>query len=276
MIIEMIKFTKMYGNGNDFIIIDEFQDKVVADQDKPDFAFNYCDRNFGIGADGIIFLQPSETADIRMRLFQPDRSEAEMCGNGIRCLSKYAIDEGYVKSGSFTVETLSGVLNIESKIDDGIWIKVNMGKPGFRGSEIPADCEVDFFEKEIGAYKVYAVNTGVPHAVIFVDDLDITLETEAPKIRYDKNFPEGANVNFAVIENGTQMRIRTYERGLECESLSCGTGSVASVVVAKRLGLVKGDRIKVVTSGGDLFIYESGGNAFMEGTAETVYDGFIR
>ncbi|MDY6931305.1 MAG: diaminopimelate epimerase [Halobacteriota archaeon] len=271
----MIRFTKMHGNGNDFVIIDEFEDIVVLNREKPDFSKNYCDRNFGIGADGIIFLQPSKTADIRMRLFQPDGSEAEMCGNGIRCLSKYAIDEGYVKSGSFTVETLSGVLSIESKINDGIWIEVNMGRPGFMGSEIPADCKEEFVEKTIGEYKVYAVNTGVPHAVIFLSDLDISIEKEAPKIRYDKFFPEGANVNFAVV-NGSEIRIRTYERGLESESLSCGTGSVACVVIAKRLDLVKGDRIKVVTPGGNLFISESNGDVFMEGTAKTVYDGIIR
>lgn len=271
----MIKFTKMHGNGNDFVIIDEFEGTVVPDQDKPDFAFRYCDRWFGIGADGIIFLLPSAKADFRMMLFQPDRSEADMCGNGIRCISKYAIDQGYVKPGSFTVETPAGVLSIESKKDDRIWIKVNMGRPGFKGSEIPADCEEDFFEREISGYKVYAVNTGVPHAVIFLDDLDIPLEVDAPAIRYDKVFPEGVNVNFAVVE-GSQIRIRTYERGLECESFSCGTGSVACVVMAKHLGIVEGDRIKVVTSGGDLFIYESDGNIYLEGGAKTVYDGVIR
>ena len=150
----MIKFTKMHGNGNDFVIIDEFEGTVMPDRDKPDFAFRYCDRWFGIGADGIIFLLPSAKADFRMMLFQPDRSEADMCGNGIRCLSKYAIDEGYVKPGSFTVETPAGVLSIESKKDDRIWIKVNMGRPGFKGGEIPADCEEDFFEREINGYKV--------------------------------------------------------------------------------------------------------------------------
>jgi len=118
----MIKFTKLHGNGNDFILIDEYQNEIV--KDKAEFAATYCDRRFGIGADGVLFLSKSDCADIRMRLLQPDRSEAEMCGNGIRCLAKYAIDEGYITgAGSFAIETIVGVLTVDL---DGEWIKVDL------------------------------------------------------------------------------------------------------------------------------------------------------
>ncbi|MEA1944759.1 MAG: diaminopimelate epimerase, partial [Euryarchaeota archaeon] len=118
----MIRFTKLHGNGNDFILIDEYHNEII--KDKADFAARYCDRRFGIGADGVLFLSKADHADIRMRLFQPDRSEAEMCGNGIRCLVRYAIDERYLNSGTFTIETLAGIMEVDV---DSEWIRVNMG-----------------------------------------------------------------------------------------------------------------------------------------------------
>ncbi|MDY6964786.1 MAG: diaminopimelate epimerase [Halobacteriota archaeon] len=271
----MLSFTKMHGNGNDFIIIDEFEKEAVFDQDKANFATRYCDRRFGIGADGVLYISASNKADLKMRLFQPDGSEAEMCGNGIRCLAKYAIDKNYVQLGSFTVETLNDILRIEARKDDEIWIKVDMGKPRFDRREIPADGEGEFLEEDLYGYTVSAVNTGVPHAVIFVNDLDIVLEEVASEIRFHQVFPLGANVNFALVK-GDKLHIRTYERGLEAESLSCGTGSVACAVVAWRLGKVKGDEIDVKTKGGVLCISKKDGRAYMEGTAETVYEGVIR
>ena len=252
----MIRFTKLHGNGNDFILIDEYLGEVV--RDKPGFAATYCDRRFGIGADGVLFLSWSDRADIRMRLFQPDRSEAEMCGNGIRCLVRYAIDEGYV-AGSFTIETLAGVLTVGL---DGEWIRVNMGRPVYNGIE------------HLDGYEVHSTNTGVPHAIILATDLNLEIDTIAPGIRYAPVFPEGANVNFVKIENDQEITIRTYERGVEAETLSCGTGAVASAYVAHRLGLT-GDRVVVRTAGGDLRISIEEGVAFMEGGAVRVYDGVV-
>jgi len=254
----MIRFTKLHGNGNDFILIDEYDGEVV--QDKPGFAARYCDRRFGIGADGVLFLSKADHADIRMRLFQPDRSEAEMCGNGIRCLVRYAIDEKYLNSETCTIETLAGVMKVD--VDSG-WIRVNMGTPVYSGIEYP------------GGYEVHSTNTGVPHAVIFVDDLNLAIDEIAPGIRYAPVFPEGANVNFVRIENDHEIRIRTYERGVEQETLSCGTGSVASAFISHRLGRT-GDRVTVHTTGGDLRVtIAEDGVAFMEGTAVRVYDGTV-
>ncbi|RLG30867.1 diaminopimelate epimerase [Methanosarcinales archaeon] len=253
----MIRFTKLHGNGNDFILIDEYAGEVVPD--KPGFAATYCDRRFGIGADGVLFLMKSDCADIRMRLFQPDRSEAEMCGNGIRCLVRYAIDEGYI-TGASAVETLAGIMEVDL---DAEWIKVNMGTP--------AACGIEHLE----GYEVYSTNTGVPHAVIFVDDLEIAIDEIAPAIRYAPVFPKGANVNFVKVKNASEIAIRTYERGVEGETLSCGTGAVASAYVAHRSGKT-GDRVVVHTVGGSLRIsLAADGEAFMEGAAVRVFDGTV-
>ncbi len=256
----MIKFTKLHGNGNDFILIDEYQDEIV--RDKAEFAATYCDRRFGIGADGVLFLSKSDHADIRMQLFQPDRSEAEMCGNGIRCLARYAIDEGYItRDGSFAIETLAGVLTVDT---DGEWIKVDMGTPKWGGV------------REINEYEVHSVNTGVPHAIIFTDDQEVAINEIAPKIRYAPVFPEGTNVNFVKVDGESEILIRTYERGVEAETLSCGTGAVASAYVARRLGLT-GDQVVVRTAGGSLRIsFTADGVAFMAGGAVRVYEGFVK
>jgi len=253
----MIRFAKLHGNGNDFILIDEYDGEIIPD--KPGFAATYCDRRFGIGADGVLFLSKSEHADLRMRLFQPDRSEAEMCGNGIRCLVRYAIDEGYI-TGASTIETLAGIMEIDL---DSEWIKVNMGTPASGGIE------------HLEGYEVYSTNTGVPHAIIFVDDLEIAIDEIAPAIRYAPVFPKGANVNFVKVENTSEITIRTYERGVEGETLSCGTGAVASAYVAHRIGKT-GDRVVVHTAGGSLRIsLAADGEAFMEGAAVRVFDGTV-
>ena len=278
-----IPFTKMHGNGNDFIVIDEFERELVSDQNKADFSYRFCDRHFGIGADGVLFLSKSsrtDFADIKMRLFQPDRSEAEMCGNGICCLVKHACDKKYVLFGSVTVETVAGILTVKV-IKNGkngkIFINVNMGKVKFGRKDIPAKGDGTFLEEKMHGYKVSAVNTGVPHSVIFVDNLDIPLKEIAQKIRFDPVFPEGSNVNLVLVKNNS-LRIRTYERGVEEETLSCGTGSVASAVIARRLGKIEykgSEKTLVKTNGGSLSISEENDCAYMESTAKTVYNGTI-
>lgn len=272
----MIEFTKMHGNGNDFIIIDEFEKEVIPDDQKADFAVKYCDRRFGIGADGVLYLSESRKANLKMRLLQPDASEAEMCGNGIRCLAKYAFDNGYMDSGTASVETLAGVLLVETRMDDsGFWVKVNMGKSLKTRAEIPAlgDADDEFINEELHEHLVSAVNTGVPHAVIFVDDLEMDIIKVAPMIRFDPIFPNGANVNFVKVISRGEITIRTYERGVENETLSCGTGSVASAYLAHRLGKVDSE-VLVNTKGGALNIYLDD-FIFMEGPANTVYRGVI-
>jgi diaminopimelate epimerase len=268
-----IPFAKLHGNGNDFIIIDEYQNVVIPDEMKGQFAASYCDRRFGIGADGVIYLVRSEKNDLRMRLLQPDESEAEMCGNGIRCLAKAASDAGYVKD-SCTVETPAGPIGVAMEnTEDGFLATVTMTPPQFDRKDIPAAGEGEYRER-IGDFEVFAVNTGVPHAVIMVDAVDaIDVEAVAPPIRRHASFPKGANVNFVEKTGENSIRIRTFERGVEEETLSCGTGATASAAVAHRQGLV-GETVEVETRGGPLTIYLQDG-AKMKGPATTVFTGKI-
>jgi len=268
-----IRFAKLHGNGNDFIVIDEYNRIVIPDDMKGQFAANYCDRRFGIGADGVIYLSKSEKSDIRMRIFQPDESEAEMCGNGIRCLAKYALDAGYVKE-SCTVETPAGSLMVTMGYkDDEFTAMITMTTPKFDRKDIPATGTGDYKEP-IGDFDVYAVNTGVPHAVIMVSAVDaIDIVSVAPGIRRHTTFPNGANVNFVEKAGENSIRIRTFERGVEDETLSCGTGATASAAVAHKLGLV-GEIVNVETRGGPLTIYLKD-ETKMEGPADTVFTGII-
>ncbi len=270
----MIHFTKLHGNGNDFILIDEYERDIIPATGKASFAEKYCNRRFGIGADGVLYLGRSDRADLGMRIFNSDGTEAEMCGNGIRCLVKYALDKGYIKKEG-SVETLAGVLPISSRVEDRTWIKVNMGKPQFAREKIQARGTGEFLEVNLHGYEVSAVNTGVPHAVIFVDSLENDLILTAPRIRYDPVFPKGTNVNFVRLDSDDEITIRTYERGVEAETLSCGTGCVASAAIANRLGKT-GKKVKVNTKGGELRITLADDAAFMEGPAERVFDGSIQ
>lgn len=261
-------FTKLHGNGNDFILIDEMRQELVLEAAKGRFAAQCCRRSFGIGADGVLYLTNSLRAALGMRLFQPDGSEAEMCGNGIRCLAKYAWETGYV-SQSFEVETLAGIIPVQVRErEGGFWARVDMGVPRFDRAAIPAIGSGEFLNENLEDLAVSAVNTGVPHAVIFVDSLDLPIEEIAPLIRHSSVFPEGANVNF--VKEGDPLRVRTFERGVEAETFSCGTGAVASASVARRQGLV-GDDVLVQTRGGPLIVSFEGDRAFMEGPAVTVY-----
>ncbi len=263
-------FTKLHGNGNDFILIDEIHRELVPESMKGRFAIRCCRRNFGIGGDGVLFLVGSNRADVGMRLLQPDGSEAEMCGNGIRCLAKYAFEAGYVGE-SFKVETLAGVIPVQVReMDSSFWAKVDMGVPRFDRLSIPAIGEGEFIMEQLDGFQVSAVNTGVPHAVIFVENLDIPIEELAPLIRHSSVFPEGTNVNF--VKAGDPFEVRTFERGVEAETYSCGTGAVASASVAHKLGIIENE-VLVETRGGPLIIYFEGDHAFMEGPAVTVYTG---
>jgi len=260
-----IAFTKLHGNGNDFVLVDEMKGQIIPDEMKPDFSKAYCDRRFGIGGDGILFISKSAKADVRMRLFQPDGSEAEMCGNGIRCLAKYACDNGYTETKAFKIETMAGIMPVRGGYDnDGDFMAtINMGTPVYEDTH------------KIGKYTVYSVNTGVPHAVIFVDDVDaIDIMADAPEIRHNVCYKNGTNVNFVQVTGESDIKIRTFERGVEGETLSCGTGSTASALIAAREGKVSGDVVHVKTAGGPLDI-TVGNLPLMTGPAETVYTGEI-
>lgn len=268
-----LHFTKLQGNGNDFILIDEYECVAIPDEMKAEFAQIYLDRRFGIGGDGVLYLSLSEQPGLKMRLFQPDGSEAEMCGNGIRCFAKYAYDQGYIK-GSCKVETLAGIIPVDiSYHDEDFLASIGMPEPKFLRKDIPATGDGEYKE-EIGGFEVYAVNTGVPHAVIFTDALDsVAVSESAPPIRKHKTFPNGANVNFVQRTGENSLRIRTYERGVEDETLSCGTGATAAAAVAHHLGYV-GPNVEVETRGGPLTI-SLGAETKMEGPAVTVFSGTI-
>ena len=258
-----IAFTKLHGNGNDFVLIDEMKGEIIPDEMKPEFAVAFCDRRFGIGGDGILFISKSDAADVKMRLFQPDGSEAEMCGNGIRCLAKYAFDKEYTETKAFKIETPAGIMAVRGGYDnDGDFMAtINMGAAVFDET------------RTIGNWTVYAVNTGVPHAVIFVEDLEnLDIEKEAPEIRHHPSFKNGTNVNFVQITGESDIQIRTFERGVEGETLSCGTGSTACALIAAREGKVTGDVIHVATAGGPLDITIAD-MPLMTGPAETVFEG---
>lgn len=266
-----ISFVKMHGNGNDFILIDEMNGIVIPDEMKGEFAELYCDRRFGIGGDGVLYLSPSETADVKMRIFQPDQSEAEMCGNGIRCLAVYAQSAGLVKD-TCTVETVAGVLDVVFTEQGAA---ITMTNPAFARKALPAtgDADADYCE-EIEGMTVYAANTGVPHAVIFVDDIEaVDIMQKGHVVRFHESFPQGANVNFVQVTGENELTIRTYERGVDGETLSCGTGATASAAIAHRLNKTGSD-VLVQTTGGPLSI-TVGEKTVMDGPATLVFSGAI-
>jgi diaminopimelate epimerase len=269
-----LPFVKLHGNGNDFILIDEWDGIKVPDEMKGEFASVYCDRRMGIGGDGVLFLGKTSEGNLAMRIFQPDESEADMCGNGIRCLVRYAYDRKYV-TDRCTVRTAAGEIDAFSGYDeDGDFLaEITMIEPRFDAPSIPAKGTGDFHEI-INGYEIYAANTGVPHAVVFVKDLDLLdISTIAPSIRNSQFFPNGANVNFVEISGKDNIRIRTYERGVEWETLSCGTGATASAAVAHHLGKT-GPVVEVETEGGPLTITLFNG-AKMKGPADIVFTGLL-
>ena len=269
-----IPFTKLHGNGNDFILIDEIAANIIPDDLKGRFAELYCHRRYGIGADGVLFLSKSdETQNPVMRLFQPDQSEAEMCGNGLRCLAKYLFDAGYVKE-SCTVETLAGNIKVTMEYrEEEFYATIEMPPALFERNEIPATGEGEYLEN-IAGYQVFALRMGVPHAVVFVDEIGkVAVGEAAPPIRNHPSFLEGANVNFVEIAGENELHIRTYERGVEAETLSCGTGATAAAALARHLEKT-GDEVQVITTGGALKVFVKD-PIMMEGPATTVYAGVI-
>ncbi len=269
-----LPFVKLHGNGNDFVLIDEWDGIKVPEEMKGEFASVYCDRRMGIGGDGVIYLGKTPEGNAAMRLFQPDESEAEMCGNGIRCLVRYAFDMGYIGAQS-TVQTVAGKIEVAAGYDeDGDFLAdVTMTEPLFDSPSIPAMGAGDFHEF-INGYEVYAANTGVPHAVVFVKDLDnLDICQIAPAIRNSQLFPKGANVNFVEVTGSDSIRVRTFERGVEWETFSCGTGATASAAIAHRLGKT-GDIVEVETQGGPLTISLTS-VAKMKGPADVVFTGML-
>ena len=265
----------MHGLGNDFIV---FFDEGTIELDVTDMAQRLCDRHTGIGADGLVIVMPSEVADVRMRIINSDGSEAEMCGNGIRCFAKYAYDRKIITKDIFTVETLAGIMTPEIIAEDGVakLVKVNMGKPTFTASAIPMAVEaekvIDYtIDVDGTSYVVSSVLLGVPHTEVFVDDVKtVPLTVLGPKIEKHPLFPKGTNVNFVQVVNENTVKVRTWERGAGA-TLACGTGSCSSAVMAHEKGLT-GRSVDVELYLGTLHIdYDEDGTVYMTGPAEEVF-----
>ncbi|MEE8168518.1 MAG: diaminopimelate epimerase [Candidatus Hydrothermarchaeales archaeon] len=274
-----MRFYKYHGAGNDFILINSLLDQVPQDK-KAELARRLCHRRFGVGGDGLIFLESSTTADIQMRIFNPDGSEAEMCGNGIRCLAKYAYDKSIVAKERMVIETLAGPLEVT--VDNGKEVGADLGRPEFDRAKIPASGNGTFLNEEVEGILVSAVNLGVPHVVAFAEDEDIDnidVSGIGRRIRGSELFPKGTNVNFLQAAGENRFKIRTYERGVEAETLACGTGIGASAAVAVALGKAKSDSpIAIDAKGGKLFVevVEKDGvieKVLLRGPVEFVFEG---
>jgi diaminopimelate epimerase len=274
-----MKFTKMHGAGNDYVYVDCFKESI---SDPAHLAREISDRNFGVGGDGLILIMPSDLADLRMRIFNADGSEAEMCGNGVRCVAKYAYDRGLVAKRTIHVETGAGILSLQLFTDAAgkvTRVKVNMGKPGLKRADLPmigpADAKVIDQELKVmdRTFRITCVSMGNPHCVIFVDDVaGFPVGLYGPAIENHELFPRRINVEFVEVLSPTEVRQRTWERGAG-ETLACGTGASAVTVA----GLLTGrTRTKLLNhlSGGDLeMAWDGTGDVFMTGPAVEVFTG---
>lgn len=268
-----LKFVKMAGAGNDFIVIDRresyFSHKNIANSVK-----NLCNRRTGIGADGVLILEKSKRADFRMRIFNTDGSVAEMCGNGLRCAALYAEKRSISRQHKkLTIETKAGIY--EAGITAGNRVRIKMEEP----KELRLDLRIDINSRPI---KVNYINTGVPHAVIFVHGLDkIDIESIGPSVRGNRKFrPRGTNVDFVEIIDDKNIKMRTYERGVEGETPACGTGAVASAIIACHVSRVTCHEVNVHTKGGVLKVYfkkidDTIKDVYLEGDAKEVYKGEV-
>lgn len=263
-----VDFVKMVASGNDFVIIENSKAKI-SNSALPSFAKEICERNLGVGADGLLVIEPSEKADFKMRVLNPDGSEAEMCGNGARCVALFA-KQSKIVDGDMQIDTLSGI--IEAQVtDDKVKIKV----------QNPRDIKLDFdLNIEGKDYKMSFVNTGVPHTVLFVEKLgSFDVKRLGRAIRYNGNFaPRGTNVNFVEVGNGNSIKVRTYERGVEDETLACGTGCVASAVISSMSKELKSPISCLTKSGETLKVYfdragDNFKNVYLEGSAKIVFIG---
>ena len=273
----MIRFTKMHGAGNDYIYINAI-DSCPANL--PELSNEMSDRHKGVGSDGVVLIMPSDKADFRMRMFNADGSEGEMCGNASRCVAKYVYDKGLTSKRKITLETLAGikVLEITKVVDEKVReVKVDLGEPSFAPENIPtkSNCEViDIpISTSLGTLNLTAVGTGNPHGVVIMDSVsDLDIDSIGPEIQNNELFPRKANIEFVRIINRNEIEMRVYERG-SGETMACGTGACASVVATSRLGLTD-RRATVHLKGGDLQIHWAENNhVYMTGEAATVFEG---
>ena len=263
-----MKFTKMQGIGNDYVYINCFEETV---ENPAELSQKVSDRHFGIGSDGLILICPSETADCRMRMFNADGSESQMCGNGIRCVGKYVYDHRLVEKPEFDVETKAGIkhLKIISENGKAVLVTVDMGEPEIT-SQVPEPICIKGQD-----YEFVGISMGNPHAVYYTDSIDdLDLEAVGPFFETHERFPERTNSEFIEVVNKTYIRMRVWERG-SGETWACGTGAAASAVASALTGRTE-NRVEVELKGGNLTIdwdREGRVHVFMTGPAVEVFEG---
>lgn len=269
-----MRFTKMQGNGNDFIIIEDFMN-IYKDNQKS-ITQKLCDRHFGVGADGILFVRNSEKADILMEIINSDGSYASMCGNGIRCFAKYVFEKEIVNKNPLRIETGDGIKEAFLELDNNNVrnVTINMGSPSWNPKDIPANSIDEIVDKSIfingREYKINSLLMGVPHTVI-INNSNKYEVTEGRHLEKLDIFPEGSNINFCQIVSRNEVKVKTWERGAGV-TLACGTGSCASVLACSKLGLVD-KKVQVELPGGKLLIEITKDGVLMTGPAKVSFEG---
>lgn len=275
-----MKFSKWQGIGNDFVFINGFAE-IIAEDKLSATALSICDRHFGIGADGLILVLPSDTADFRMRIFNSDGSEGDMCGNAIRCFAKYVFEAGLTKKTELSIETLAGMIRSSLLFEQGkvTAVRVDMGEPKLERGFIPmtGDPQMRAIDEELSVgdktYRITGLNMGNPHCVIFVDEVEhLDLRVEGRPIEIHPLFPKKTNVEFVKVIDSQTLRMRVWERGAG-PTLACGTGTCASVVAAVLNGKT-GRKVLVHLDGGDLMIeWNENNHVYKTGPAVEVFRG---
>lgn len=273
-----MKFTKMHGCGNDYVYVNGFTEKVA---DKPKAVVALSDRHFGIGSDGVIFINPSQQADFEMEMYNADGTRAEMCGNGIRCVGKYVYDHGMTDKTSITVESFGKVKYLDLTVENGkvVKVKVNMGKPELTAKDVPVvSVHEQVIDEEIivkgKSYRMTCVSMGNPHAVVFMDDVEhLAIEEIGPYFENHERFPNRTNTEFVQIIDDSHVKMRVWERGTG-ETLACGTGCCATAVACV-LNHLTGAHVTVQVLGGEIEIYwdQKENLVYMTGPAVTVFEG---
>ena len=275
-----MQFTKMQAYGNDYVYIDAINQKL---DNLNELARFVSDHHFGIGSDGMVLICPSKVADFRMRIFNPDGTEAEMCGNAIRSVGKYVYDHKLTDKTNLTIETLGGIKNLDLMVENGLVtnIRANISKPIFDADKIPVNTSKDKFIMEDvkildKTFKLSSLSWGNPHTVLFVDDVaNFDVAKYGPAIENDREvFPNRTNVTFAEVVNKNYIKIREWERGTG-ETIGCGTGCASAVVIASTLGLTD-RKCKVEQIGGILEIeYADDSELYMTGPSNFVFESEI-
>ena len=273
-----MKFTKMHGCGNDYVYVNCFEEEI---SDRPEFSKLVSNRNFGVGSDGLICICPSETADFKMDMYNADGSNAQMCGNGIRCVGKFVFEKGLTDKTKLKIETGGGVKTLDLNVENGIVksARVDMGSPELRPQYIPiAEHGKSFINRPVivgkEEYFVTALSVGNPHAVVFVKDVDaLDLKTIGPKFENHPLFPERVNTEFVELIDRNTIKMRVWERG-SGETLACGTGATASAAASILNGHTE-NAVTVRLRGGELLIEwdRDKNKLYMTGPAVTVFDG---